>query len=118
MNYGLKGMFNVPIVSERLALRVVATTRAEPGYLDNIGVGKEGSTDLTVSGVRGELEWRPTDRLTLTALGLYSKTDNKDQPARYTSLGEWERKMTILEPFSLDTTVFSLAASTTGTSPP
>jgi outer membrane receptor protein involved in Fe transport len=108
VNYGLKGMFNVPLMKERLALRVVASTRAEPGYLDNIGVGKEGSTDLTVSGVRGELEWRPTDRLTLTGLGLYSKTDNKDRPSRYTDLGEWERTTAVLEPFSLATTVYSL----------
>lgn len=108
VNYGAKGMFNVPLVSNKLALRLVATTRGEPGYLDNIGVGKDGSTDLTVSGGRAELEWRPADRLVLTATGLWGRTDNKDQPSRYTDLGEWERSTKILEPFRLDTTLYAL----------
>jgi iron complex outermembrane receptor protein len=108
VNYGAKAMVNIPLVANKLALRLVAATRDELGYLDNIGVGKKGSTDLTVSGGRATLDWRPTDRLHFVAFGMYSSTDNQDQPVRNPSLGEWQRDTKVLEPFKLDTTLYSL----------
>ncbi|HVN76166.1 MAG TPA: TonB-dependent receptor [Thermoanaerobaculaceae bacterium] len=108
LNYGAKAMVNVPLVANQLALRLVATTRDEPGYLDNVGVGVNGSTDLKVSGGRMTLDWRPTDRLHFVAFGMYSSTDNKDTPARYPALGEWQRDTKVLEPFKLETSVYSL----------
>lgn len=109
-NYGAKAMINVPLVQNRLGLRLVASTRQEAGFLDNIGVGVDGSTDLTVSGGRAVLEWLATDRLRFSLFGMFSRTDNKDQPSRYLDLGEWERSTALLEPFQLDTTVYSLRA--------
>jgi iron complex outermembrane recepter protein len=108
LNRSGKVMVNVPLVQNKLALRVVATSRDEPGYLDNIGVGKRGSTDLTVSGGRASLDWRPNDRLTLSALGMFSRTDNADQPSRFPTLGQWQRDTKVLEPFRLNTSLYSL----------
>lgn len=49
--YQLKGMVNLPLVEDKLAVRAVATYRDQPGYIDNVGVGVRGSNSMeTLSG--------------------------------------------------------------------
>lgn len=108
-DYGAKAMVNVPLGST-LALRAVLTTRKEAGYLDNVGAGVEGSNEVTVSGGRLALEWKPAERLTVSAFALLSRTDNKDSFAAFPELGDLKRDTVILEPFRLDTQVYSVRA--------
>ena len=56
-------MLNIPLVEDRLALRVVGFSRNEDGYVDNLGTGVENSNVLKSSGGRATLLWEPTDRL-------------------------------------------------------
>lgn len=56
-------MLNIPLIEDKLALRVVGFTRNEDGYVDNIGTGVKHSNVLKASGGRATLLWEPTDRL-------------------------------------------------------
>lgn len=56
-------MVNIPLVEDKLALRVVGFARNEDGYVDNIGTGIRDSNALKASGGRATLLWEPTDRL-------------------------------------------------------
>lgn len=79
VNYAAKAMFNLPIVQDKLAVRVVALQRFDAGYLDNLGTGEDGSNDLRVRGLRGSVVWTPAEGTTISALGLYQEYDLDDQ---------------------------------------
>ncbi|MDP1631217.1 MAG: TonB-dependent receptor [Caulobacter sp.] len=56
-------MVNVPLVEDKLALRIVGFSRNEDGYVDNVGTGIGNSNALVQYGGRGILKWQPNDRL-------------------------------------------------------
>jgi len=78
-SYAVKGMINVPIVRDKLAVRLVALQRYDAGHLDNVGTGIDGSNDLRVRGLRGSIVWTPTDTTTVSALSMYQEYDLDDQ---------------------------------------
>ncbi len=84
-------MVNVPIVDEKLALRVVGFYRDEEGYLDNVGTGVKNSNTLIDYGGRATLLWRPTDRLSIKLLGSYEYSNPKDSSLTSPSLGRNKR---------------------------
>jgi outer membrane receptor protein involved in Fe transport len=65
--WSLRGAVNLPIVSEKLALRVSGFTRHDPPYLDNINAKAAGEdiNDNRVEGGRAALLFKPTDALTI-----------------------------------------------------
>ncbi|NKB38558.1 MAG: TonB-dependent receptor [Gammaproteobacteria bacterium] len=69
--YQFNGMVNLPIIKDQLALRVVAFKRDDPGFIDNVAVGKKDINDVDTEGGRAILRWTPTDRLTLTGSVYY-----------------------------------------------
>ncbi|MFS0773052.1 TonB-dependent receptor [Sphingomonas sp. 1P08PE] len=78
-SYAAKAMFNLPIVQDKLAVRVVALQRYDAGYLTNIGTGEKGSNDLRVRGLRGSIVFTPTETTRISALGMYQEYDLDDQ---------------------------------------
>ncbi|MDN8756680.1 hypothetical protein Q0L86_14150, partial [Staphylococcus aureus] len=72
LGYTAKAMVNLPVITDKLAVRVVGTYRETPGYLDNVGVGRKDSNAIDVTGGRLMVEWRPTDRISVSGLSLYS----------------------------------------------
>lgn len=79
LGYAVKGMVNVPIIQDKLAVRLVALQRYDAGYLDNTGTGDDGSNDLRVRGLRGSIVWTPTETTTISALSMYQEYDLDDQ---------------------------------------
>lgn len=77
--YAVKGMINVPVVEDKLAVRVVALQRFDAGYLDNTLSGEDGSNDLRVRGLRGSIVFTPTEDTTISALSMYQEYDLDDQ---------------------------------------
>ncbi|ALH82870.1 TonB-dependent receptor [Sphingopyxis macrogoltabida] len=84
-------MVNVPLVEDKLALRVVGFYRDEEGYLDNVGTGVKNSNTLIDYGGRATLLWRPTDRLSIKLLGSYEYSNPKDSSLTSPSLGRNKR---------------------------
>ena len=64
--YGVRGMLNVPLAADTLALRVSAYDRRDPGYIDNPQLGLSNVNATQVDGGRASLLWKPTDTFTVT----------------------------------------------------
>ncbi|MFA6229260.1 MAG: TonB-dependent receptor [Rhodanobacter sp.] len=65
-----RAMFNVPLIENKLALRVNAYNRTDPGYIDNIATGKSEVNEAKVSGGRAQLLWRPSDKVSVSLSAL------------------------------------------------
>lgn len=63
-------MVNLPLVQGKLALRVNAYGRKDPGYVDNVTINKKDVNDAKVRGGRAQLLWTPTDRFSLSLSAL------------------------------------------------
>lgn len=84
-------MVNVPVVTDKLAVRAVGFYRNEEGYLDNVGTGVHNSNTLIDWGGRAIVLWKPTDRLSIRLLGSYEDSDPKDSSLTSPSLGREKR---------------------------
>lgn len=78
-SYAVKAMVNVPVVTDKLAIRLVALQRVDAGYLNNTLLGEKGSNDLRVRGLRGSIVFTPTETTRISALSLYQEYDLDDQ---------------------------------------
>lgn len=78
-NYAIKGMVNVPIIADKLAVRVSAFQRFEAGFADNTGTGIDGANDFRVRGGRGSIVFTPGEGTKLTYFGMYQETRLDDQ---------------------------------------
>ncbi len=69
--YGVRGLLNIPLISDQLAVRVSAYDRLDPGY---IGDAANGETDLNhtrVDGGRVSVLWQPVQRFSLKLSALF-----------------------------------------------
>lgn len=85
--YDVSGMLNVPLASNKLALRLVGFTAEEAGYIDNVlGTSPGGTYDnsefveddinsTTITGGRAALRWFPNDRWTVDATAIFQSTE-------------------------------------------
>ncbi|MFC5525160.1 TonB-dependent receptor [Rhodanobacter ginsengisoli] len=64
------GTVNLPLVRDKLALRVNAYTRDDPGYTDNVATGQKDVDDAKVRGARAQLLWTPADNFSLRLSAL------------------------------------------------
>lgn len=73
--YSLRGAVNVPIIQDKLALRVSGFERRDPAYLDNINATASGDdvNKNTVKGGRAALMFKPTDAFTLDLSAMRQK---------------------------------------------
>ncbi|MDE1893455.1 MAG: TonB-dependent receptor [Xanthomonadaceae bacterium] len=58
-----RAMFNLPLVQDKLALRVNAYHRDDPGYIDNVFTGKSQVNQDKVDGGRAQVRWTPSDKV-------------------------------------------------------
>ena len=76
--YDIGGMVNVPIVTDRVALRVVGYRQVEGGYIDNVTLGTENSNRTRIEGARANLRIEPGDNWTIDANALLQNIDTRD----------------------------------------
>jgi outer membrane receptor protein involved in Fe transport len=79
LNYAAKAMINVPLVQDQLALRLVAMQRSDAGYLDNPGIGVNGSNDFRSRGLRGSIVAHLGETTKVTFLSTYQDSKLDDQ---------------------------------------
>jgi outer membrane receptor protein involved in Fe transport len=81
LNYAGKMMVNIPIVQDKLAVRVMVLQRFDAGYIDNIGLTpeKKATNDFRTRGIRGSVVFTPFDGTKITYLGAYQDTKLDDQ---------------------------------------
>jgi len=98
-NYDANGEINLPIIDDKLALRVVAWSLDDSGYIDQIRVGAgvagsatpngflaKGVNNDVVKGGRVSLLFRPIENLTIDA-SLTEQSESSNGSSRYTPAG-------------------------------
>lgn len=78
-NYDFKGMVNIPIVTDKLAIRLTGADRFDAGYLDNPGVGVKGSNNFAERSLRGSAVYTPVTGTKVTLMSVYEDTQLDDQ---------------------------------------
>lgn len=76
--YDLGGMVNLPILTDRVALRVVGYKQIEGGYIDNSTLGTENSNRTRLDGARVNLRIEPGDNWTIDVNVLLQNIDTRD----------------------------------------
>ena len=76
-NYGVKAAVNVPLLEDRLALRLVATTETYDGWLEEPISAQENVNDREVETLRAKLRFAPTDNVELV-VGVASYDNAND----------------------------------------
>ena len=66
-NRGAKAMINIPLVDDRLALRLAGTKEKFPGWIDNVVTGAQNVNLLEYTSYRAKLRFQPTDALSVGA---------------------------------------------------
>lgn len=110
VNWSAKGMVNIPIIADKLAVRVSAFQRFDAGFADNTGTGVEGANDFRVRGARGSIVFTPGEGTKLTYFGMYQETKLYDQTyltnianlTRVTSHAEEQKTSFFLNSLRLD----------------
>jgi len=75
-----KGMVNVPLVTDKLAVRAVFVYRNEGGYINNIGTGIKDANRTLIQGGRAEILWTPAEGTKVSYLYLKQVEDTADDP--------------------------------------
>jgi iron complex outermembrane receptor protein len=65
-----RGAVNVPIVMDKLAVRLSAFHNDNAGYIDNVALGTKHVNHSTQNGGQATLLWQPTDHLAVRAMIL------------------------------------------------
>jgi iron complex outermembrane receptor protein len=71
-------MVNIPLIDDKLALRLVGFVRDEEGYVDNVGTGVKNSDRIVDKGGRVALRWLVNDRLKADFMLLYQDSQPED----------------------------------------
>ena len=73
--YSLRGMFNVPIVDDQLAIRGTFYDGQDAGYITNIGDYSKKDANLNKSvQARLAIRWQPTSKLTVDLSGTFEQS--------------------------------------------
>ena len=74
-NWGINAMVNVPLIEDKLGLRVVGWNDDRSGYIDNVRLGKDNINNEETYGGRVMLRLEASDNLTIDASVMIQRTD-------------------------------------------
>jgi len=77
-DHELRTAVNVPLLTDRLALRVVGTTRYDGGFVDYTALNRPKANGDHSDSLRSVLAWKPLDWLNLSYTYIYNN-DKRDQ---------------------------------------
>ena len=102
-NYQIESVLNVPIVSDKLALRVAVQDGKQSGYVDRIdgsGTVHKGVNQEHAYAVRATLLYKASDALSIEPALLWQKTDADGTGLFYLNLPRYEQSKLVAEPNS------------------
>jgi outer membrane receptor protein involved in Fe transport len=105
---GGEGVVNLPIMKDKLALRVVGYASSDAGWIDNIGRNSNANSTTTEGG-RVALRWAPAPGWTVDLSGTLQDVDSHDSQYVLTSDDTVKRQARIPEPADND---FKVVAAT------
>ncbi|RYE56906.1 MAG: hypothetical protein EOP18_03545, partial [Rhizobiaceae bacterium] len=78
-NYKAVGVLNLPIATDKLGVRLVAGYERIGGFIDNVATGEKDVNSADIYTVRGTLLANPSERLSLSLMGVYQKSKQDSQ---------------------------------------
>jgi len=81
LGYGVRAMWNGPLVADKLGMTINAYDRRDPGYIDDPNLNRKNVNSARVYGGRVAFLWKPVDRLSMefSALTQDSTTDGTSE---------------------------------------
>lgn len=86
-NAAFNGHLNLPLVQDKLGLRLTAWTIDNSGFVDNIRFNAADINDEETTGGRVMLTYVPTDNLTLSAMAMFQNQEIGDS-VRFNRIGD------------------------------
>jgi iron complex outermembrane receptor protein len=106
-SYGINAMVNVPLISDVLALRVVALTRDNSGWIDAPLLDKKGANWEDDKGLRTSLKWIPNGDFDATLRWYYQDyrmgIESFDTPSQGVAAGYGGKNISVVSIPSLST---------------
>jgi outer membrane receptor protein involved in Fe transport len=102
MNYDGRGMVNIPLSQDRLALRMSGYLGRNEGFIDNAATDSRDVNDERTSGLRVAASLLATETLTLNAKSFYQRveTDGRQESDSPAGFGRFEQNRQTPEPFT------------------
>ncbi|MEC3949718.1 TonB-dependent receptor [Sphingobium sp. HWE2-09] len=98
----LSGTLNIPILSEKLALRVVGYGVQDGGYIDDVNRGRDDVNRTRTYGGRAALRFAPDADWTIDLNGVYQHIQGDDAQYANRSVGRLERASSVTQPYRSD----------------
>jgi iron complex outermembrane recepter protein len=108
VGYTAKEALNLPIVTNVLGIRITAIKRFDPGYLDNIGTGREDSNSNDDEEFRINTLWQVNREISVSFFSFYDSEESPDASYALPALGVLRRDTTIPEYANFVTRINSL----------
>ena len=108
IGYFSRGMVNLPLVDDKVAIRVAGYYEQRPGWIDDTHFGTTNVNDSNDRGVRTLIGFKPDDATTLTTTLLYQKSGAENLQGWYPSVGTYQTNSQVLLPFDQQTQLFNM----------
>jgi len=79
-NYSIDGMINIPLIDDKFAVRLVAYTQEDAGFLTNSVLGLDDVAAIDSTGARISFRFAPSDKATFDYKYLYQDLDQSGFP--------------------------------------
>jgi len=139
MSYNAESFLNIPLIDDRLALRVGGAYRLDAGYVDNVPGGlvqvfnrsatsppapfepvtydnigtlsRDNWNERSTTVARATMKWLPTDSLTVVPVATLQRSDKANPDDFFTNLPGLRNSVRFPEPTRDDLDVYSLNAT-------
>ncbi len=98
----LSAVVNLPLIRDRLAVRLVGYDDRSGGYIDDLAIGHEDINKTRRFGGRASATWRLNDQWRLTGTVAGQAIDNRNSQYVSGTLGTYTRAVAIAEPHDND----------------
>lgn len=109
-NWGANAMVNLPLVDDRLALRVAGYYRDYAGFVDALTVGGRDVNDEQTVGGRASLRWLVNDAFTLNLSVLHQSSEHGGRNTVTPSLADLQQAFLFRETLKDEFTITNLTA--------
>jgi outer membrane receptor protein involved in Fe transport len=88
-NYSVRGSANLPLIEDRLAVRLGAYRGEDSGFIDNLELHKRDANDAESTQGRVAVRWTPLDALTVDASATFARLVSHGDYGTYPALGTY-----------------------------
>ena len=139
VSYNVESFLNIPLIDDRLALRVGGAYRLDAGFIDNVPAGqvqvfsrsatmppapfepvtydntgtlaRDNWNERSTTVARASLKWVPIESLTIVPVATVQRSDKANTDSFFTNLPGIENSVRFAEPTRDDLEVYSLNAT-------